>query len=78
MIMLFNDCPEAESWSSPCWRLLGEVLLVGQALLKDPPAFHHDAEGDGDGEGDDDVDGHGDGHGHGHGSDCLDQVSSKF
>ena len=38
MIMLFNDCPEAESWSSPCWRLLGEVLLVGQALLKDPPA----------------------------------------
>ena len=50
------------------------MLLVGQALLKDPPAFHHDAEGDGDGEGDDYVDGHG----HGHGSDCLDQVSSKF
>ena len=48
------------------------MLLVGQALLKDPPAFHHDAEGD------DDVDGHGDGHGLGHGSDCLDQVSSKF
>ena len=46
------------------------MLLVGQALLKDPPAFHHDAEGDGDGEGG--------GDGHGHGSDCLDQVSSKF
>ena len=54
------------------------MLLVGQALLKDPPAFHHDAEGDGDGEGDDDFDGHGDGDGHGQGSDCLDQVSSKF
>ena len=39
MIWLFNDCPETESWSSPCWRLLGEVLLVGQALLKDPPAL---------------------------------------
>ena len=46
------------------------MLLVGQALLKDPPAFHHDGNSDGDGDGD--------GDGHGHGSDCLDQVSSKF
>ena len=44
------------------------MLLVGQALLKDPPAFHHDGDGDGDGHGD----------GHGHGSDCLDHVSRKF
>ena len=42
------------------------MLLVGQALLKDPPAFHHDGNSDGDGDG------------HGHWSDCLDQVSSKF
>ena len=27
------------SFSSPCWRLLVEVLLAGQALLKDPPAL---------------------------------------